>query len=74
MLVFIDESGDAGTKHHGGSSSRYFTVTLLVFEDNDEALRAEKRIRLLKHELRLPEYFEFHFSKHHLKKCFIQKR
>jgi len=45
-----------------------------VFEDNDEALRAEKRICLLKHELRLPEYCEIHFSKHHLKKCVIQKR
>jgi hypothetical protein len=63
MLVFIDESGDAGMKYDSGSSSKYFTVTLVVFEDNDDAFRAEKRICLLKHELGLPEYFEFHFSK-----------
>jgi len=62
MLVFIDESGDPGMKL-AGSSSRQFTVTLLVFEDNDEALAADQRICLLKRELRFPAHFEFHFNK-----------
>lgn len=61
MLVFIDESGDPGMKL-ASSSSRYFTVTLLVFEDNDEALAADQRIGLLKRELRFPDHFEFHFN------------
>jgi hypothetical protein len=62
MLVFIDESGDPGMKLEG-TSSRLFTVTLLVFEDNDEALAADQRIGLLKRELRFPDQFEFHFNK-----------
>lgn len=45
-----------------GTSSRQFTVTLLVFEDNDEALAADQRISLLKRELGFPDYFEFHFN------------
>ena len=60
MLVFIDESGDVGMKPN---SSRYFTVALVAFEDNDEASGADTRIQLLKQELRLPPYFEFHFNK-----------
>ena len=50
MLVFIDESGDSGLKVTQGSS-RYFTVSLVVFEDHDEALACDKRIELLKREL-----------------------
>jgi len=47
MLVSVDESGDVGIKVAAGSS-RYFTVTLLVFEDHEEALAADDRIDLLK--------------------------
>jgi len=61
MLVFVDESGDVGIKVASGSS-RYFTVTLLVFEDHEEALAADDRIDLLKCELGLPDDFEFHFT------------
>ena len=63
MLVFVDESGDVGIKVAPGASSRYFTVTLLIFEDHQEALDADNRIGLLKRQLGLPDYFEFHFSK-----------
>jgi len=61
MLVFIDESGDAGIKLKSGSSP-HFTVTLLIFEDRDEANAADKRIDLLKREMGFPDYFEFHFA------------
>ena len=50
MLVFIDESGDSGLKIEKGSS-RYFTVSLVVFEDNDEALACDQRIKLVRKEL-----------------------
>ncbi|HNU81404.1 MAG TPA: DUF3800 domain-containing protein, partial [bacterium] len=59
MLVFIDESGDSGLKIEKGSS-RYFTIGLLVFEDNEEALNCDQRIKSLKKELGLPENYEFH--------------
>lgn len=62
MLVFIDESGDSGLKIKEGSS-RYFTVSLVVFEDYDEALACDQRIRLLKKELGFPESAEFHFKR-----------
>lgn len=62
MLVFIDESGDSGLKIELGSS-RYFTIALIVFEDNDEALSCDQRIKLLKKELALSEDYEFHFKR-----------
>ncbi len=62
MLVFIDESGDPGMRL-SGSSSRHFIVTLLAFEDNEEALAADQRIGLFKRELGLPAHFEFHFNR-----------
>lgn len=62
MLIFIDESGDSGLKIDQGSS-RFFTVSLVVFEDHDEALACDQRIGLLKRELRWKEGSEFHFKK-----------
>ena len=61
MLVFIDESGDTGRKI-GKGSSRYFVISLLVFEDNEEALNCNQRISLLRKELKLSDNFEFHFQ------------
>ena len=62
MLVFIDESGDAGLKLDQGSTS-YFIVTLVAFEDNDEAQLADDRITKLRQELALHPFHEFHFNK-----------
>lgn len=60
MLVFIDESGDTGFKIESGSS-RFFIISLVIFEDDDEALACDQRIQLLKKELGYPADFEFHF-------------
>jgi len=46
----------------GSGSSALFTVTLLIFEDHDEANTADARIGLLKREMGFPDYFEFHFA------------
>ena len=62
MLVFIDESGDSGLKINQGSS-HFFTVSLVMFEDNDEASACDQRIKLLKKELGLAEDYEFHFKR-----------
>ena len=61
MLVFIDESGDSGLKIDNGSS-RYFVVSLVVFEEEEEAINCDKRIELLKSELGFSKTTEFHFS------------
>lgn len=44
MLVFIDESGDPCFKLKQGSS-RCFTIALVVFEDNQETVDCDTRIR-----------------------------
>ena len=62
MLIFIDESGDAGLKLDQGSSD-YFVISLVVFEDHDEAIACDKRIELLKRELGWPAGEEFHFKR-----------
>lgn len=61
MLVFIDESGDTGRKVKQGSSE-LFVISLVVFEDNEEALACDQRIGLLRRELGKDERFEFHFQ------------
>ncbi len=60
MLVFIDEAGDSGLKLQSGSS-KYFTMGMVAFRENEEAIACDHRIRLLRKELRLDENFEFHF-------------
>jgi hypothetical protein len=62
MLVLVDESGDVGFKFSKGSS-RLFAVTVVLFEENEEAQNCDVRISLLRKELRLPKTFEFHFHK-----------
>lgn len=62
MLVFIDESGDPGLKLESGSTD-YFIITLVAFEENEEALATDQRIQLLKRELNFSPEFEFHFNK-----------
>ena len=61
MLVFLDESGDAGMKLDEGSSE-FFVVTAVMFEDHDEANECDERITLIRADLGLPEHYEFHFS------------
>jgi len=61
MLVFIDESGDPGLAEKEGSS-KFFTVSLVVFEENEDAIACDQRIELLKHELNWNNRNEFHFK------------
>jgi len=73
MLIFIDESGDPGLKLEQGSS-RFFTVALTVFEDNDEATACDQRIGLLKREIGWDDRSEFHFKRnsHKIRRMFLQ--
>ncbi len=57
MLVFVDESGDPGLKLDKGSS-KYFIVTLVVFEDPKDAEDLDLRIRLLRKEFGFHHKFE----------------
>lgn len=62
MLVFIDESGDAGLKIDSGSSP-HFVVTLVIFEDNDAARQADECITSIKDDLNFRRDSEFKFNK-----------
>ncbi|HAF95997.1 MAG: hypothetical protein A2X34_02220 [Elusimicrobia bacterium GWC2_51_8] len=72
MLVFIDESGDTGRKLDSGSS-RYFIVSLVLFEEHDDAVNCDQRINLLRKELKLPDNYEFHFAEnsHRIRLTFL---
>ncbi len=62
MLVFIDDSGDAGFKLDKGSSV-FFIISLVIFDDHLEAERAALAIKDLRRELRFSEVSEFKFFK-----------
>lgn len=61
MLAFVDESGDSGRKILQGSS-KYFVVSLVTFDDHDEAQECDDRISALRTRLKLPANYEFHYS------------
>ncbi len=73
MIVFIDESGDSGLKLEHGSS-KYFTIALVAFEDDEEAIACDQRICLLKRELGWSGNSEFHFNKNSIRvrKIFLE--
>lgn len=73
MWVFIDESGDSGLQIENGSS-RFFTVSLVIFEDDEEAIACDKRIELLKRELGWATQSEFHFKRNSdkVRKVFLE--
>lgn len=62
MLVFIDETGDAGFKL-GKGSSKYFVVTLIIFDNTLDAERTAIVINELKGALNFSDRFEFKFNK-----------
>jgi hypothetical protein len=73
MLVFVDESGDSGFKTEEGSS-QFFTVALVIFEEQDEAIACDQRIGLLRRELGWDERSEFHFNRNsdRVRRAFLQ--
>ncbi len=62
MIVFIDESGDAGFKLSKGSSST-FVIALIIFDEELDAQETAVKIKKLKRNLNKSEKFEFKFNK-----------
>lgn len=58
MLAFIDESGDPGFKIDRGSSP-YFVLSMVVFEDNEAAMEADRTIRTLRSTLGVRPEWKF---------------
>ncbi|MBI2797729.1 DUF3800 domain-containing protein [Candidatus Saccharibacteria bacterium] len=62
MLVFIDDSGDAGFKL-GKGSSKHFVIACIIFDDNLDAEETALRIKRLRRSLGWRDYREFKFNK-----------
>lgn len=62
MLVFVDDSGDPGFKLEKGSS-KFFAISLIIFDDELEAEKTAVAIKELKRTLRFPDDVEFKFNK-----------
>src|SRR5438046_2749875 len=58
-----------------GGATDHFVVGLVLFEDNDQAEHADRRIDLLRPELGLPADFEFRFHecRHGVRTHFLQQ-
>ena len=61
MLIFMDESGDTGFKLKT-ASSRYFVLTIVIFDNLESAAEANEAINELHKELKFPGSKEFKFS------------
>lgn len=62
MLVFIDDSGDAGFKLDKGST-KFFIISLVIFDDDLEAEKTAIAIKDLRRELKFSDCSEFKFYK-----------
>ena len=62
MLVFIDDSGDAGFKL-GKGSTKFFIISLVIFDDELEAEKTAIAIKDLRRELNFSDKVEFKFCK-----------
>jgi len=60
MLVFLDDSGDPGFKLDRGSS-RFFVISLVIFNDDLEAEKTAVAIKELRRSLNFPDNVEFKF-------------
>jgi hypothetical protein len=75
MLIFMDESGDTGFKLKT-ASSRFFVLTIVIFDNLDAAEKANTAIKELHTELKFSQDKEFKFStgtSNKFKKAFLQK-
>jgi hypothetical protein len=74
MLVFVDESGDAGMKLGRGSSA-FFVVTAVLFEDHEEAAVCDRHIDEIRLRLGLKAHKEFHFAgdTRGIRECFLRE-
>jgi hypothetical protein len=69
MLIFIDESGDAGFKN---GSSKCFIIALIIFSCNEDAEKTDKAIERLKIKSGVKPEYKFSKTKDTLKEGFFE--
>lgn len=62
MIIFIDESGDAGFKLNKGSSL-VFVIALVIFDDELDAEETALKIKKYRRELGKSDFSEFKFNR-----------
>ncbi len=62
MLIFLDESGDAGFKFEQGSTT-HFVIALVIFGKPLDAEETALHVKRLRERLHVHERYEFKFSK-----------
>lgn len=62
MIIFIDESGDSGFKVQKGSSES-FVISLVIFDDEQEAEKTAAKVKEFKRKIGKPLRFEIKFNK-----------
>jgi hypothetical protein len=62
MHIFMDESGDPGSKITGGSS-KFLVIAMVLFANDVEAAKARQALSDLKKTFKKSEKFEFKFTK-----------
>lgn len=62
MIIFIDESGDAGFKIQKGSSE-FFVIALVIFDDESEAEKTAEKIKDINGILGKKSNYEIKFNK-----------
>lgn len=62
MIIFLDESGDAGFKL-GQGSSRFFIISLVIFDSYEDAEQVAESIQAVRNILQKSAEFKFKFSK-----------
>jgi hypothetical protein len=70
MLVFIDESGDAGFKMAAGSSP-VFALAMVIFDDHRDAIRTQKVILRALERLGIRPEFKFNKCRAELRDSFF---
>jgi hypothetical protein len=61
MLIFLDESGDAGFKFNQGSTT-HFVIALVIFDKPLDAEETALHIKRLREKLKVGSQYEFKFS------------
>lgn len=62
MLIFIDDSGDAGFKLDKGSTP-FFVIACIIFDDDLEALKLKVVIKEYRRKIKFADTVEFKFFK-----------
>lgn len=60
-LIFLDEAGDTGFQFKDGAS-RYFVVTIVIFDDPAQAAQVSEAVNTLRRKLHITQNYEFRFS------------